>query len=350
MPNGRKIFNILVVEDNTGDFALVEEFLTEQKDVFNLFHAWNFKEAAEVLTGGLPKFDVILLDLSLPDKTGLPLIDEIVALSSNTPVIVLTGYTDIAFGIKSLSSGVSDYILKDDLTAMSLYKSIIYSSERENITSALRESEEQYSELFHLSPLPMYVFELESLKFLDVNEAFVKHYGYSRDELLLMNIRQIRPASEIAVLERGLLDDSPSQKNENIGIYKHLKKDGEIIQVEIQSNFIHYQGKNAKVTIAIDVTEKLNYIAEIEEQNGKLREISWIQSHVVRAPLARLIGLVSLLKDNKNDGLENQKMLDYILISAGELDDVIKEITDMTKIATDDKYSKNGLSLQYENK
>ncbi|HEY4197773.1 MAG TPA: response regulator, partial [Mucilaginibacter sp.] len=130
MSNEKKEFNILVVEDNPGDFALVKEFLQEQTDVFNLFHAWTFKESAEFLKSGFQKFDIILLDLSLPDKTGLLLIEEIVALSLNTPVIVLTGYTDVAFGIKSLSSGVSDYILKDELTPMSLYKSIIYSSER----------------------------------------------------------------------------------------------------------------------------------------------------------------------------------------------------------------------------
>jgi PAS domain S-box-containing protein len=350
MSNRKKEFNILVIEDNRGDFALVEEFLQEQTDVFNLFHAWTFKESAEVLKGCSPKFDIILLDLSLPDKTGLSLIREIVELSLNIPVIVLTGYADVAFGVASLSLGISDYILKADLTPTSLYKSIIYSSERKKTTLALEESEKKYSELFHLSPLPMFVFETRSLNFLDVNDACLNQYGYSREEFLCLNLSEIQPAEDTSEFEKRLTDNLQNPEKDSLGIYKHLKKNGEIIHVDIQSNFIEYKGINAKLTIATDVTERINYINEIEQQNEKLREISWIQSHVVRAPLARLMGLVSLLKDGRNDGEEKQKMLEYILISSRELDDVIGEITDITKIAGDDKYCKNGLLLQYATK
>src|SRR6202000_1221748 len=96
-------------------------------------------------------FDVILLDLPLPDKTGLPLINEVVTLSPGIPVIVLTGYTDIAFSVKSLALGIADYLLKDELTTMMLYKSIIYSTERKKVMLALEESEKKYGDLFHLS-------------------------------------------------------------------------------------------------------------------------------------------------------------------------------------------------------
>jgi len=345
MSNVKKEFNILVVEDNPGDFVLVEEFLQDQADAFNLFHTWTFKETAAILKGGLKKFDVILLDLSLPDKMGLQLIEEIVAISSNTPIIVLTGYTDVAFGIKSLSSGVSDYILKDELTPMSLYKSIIYSSERKNIALALLESEKKYSELFHLSPLPMFVFETQTLNFLDVNEACLNHYGYSRKEFLSLNLRDIRPGEDLADFEKRLADNIQHPTKNNLGIFKHLKKSGELIYVDIQSNFVEYKGINAKITIATDVTERMNYVKEIENQNKKLKEISWIQSHMVRAPLARLIGLVNLIKEVDHDDKENQKMLEYILVSAKELDDVIREITDLTQIADYGKNCKNELLL-----
>jgi PAS domain S-box-containing protein len=325
----KKEFNILIIEDNPGDFALVEDFLSEQIKVLTLAHAKNFQEARNILSKDDNTFDIILLDLSLPDKTGLQLIQEIVKLSLNTPVIILTGYTDASFGIKSLSLGISDYLLKDDLTAAALFKSIIYSSERKNVALALEESKKQYSELFHLSPQPMYVTELWSLKFLDVNEAFIKHYGYTREELPLMDIRDIRPVKEIPALEMALLNDSEDH-TKSLGIFKHLKKNGEIIQVDIQSNFIHYKGKKAKVTIATDVTERLNYIKAIEAQNEKLREISWIQSHIVRAPLARILGLIQVFKDTRHDSKEKEQMLQYLLLSANELDEVIMNITDLS--------------------
>ena len=132
---------ILVIEDNPGDFALVEEFLFDQIEAPVITNARNYKEAMEILSGADNKFDIILLDLSLPDKTGVPLIQEIVEISADVPVVVLTGYVDLTFGVKSLSLGVSDYILKDELTALSLYKSIVYNIERKRIISELESSE-----------------------------------------------------------------------------------------------------------------------------------------------------------------------------------------------------------------
>jgi signal transduction histidine kinase len=134
---------ILVIEDNPGDFALVEEFLFEQIEAPVISHAMSYQEAKAALSVRDRAFDVILLDLSLPDKTGVLLIQEIVNISMNCAIIVLTGYTDFTFGVKSLSMGVSDYILKEELTAISLYKSIVYSTERKRIISALEVSERQ---------------------------------------------------------------------------------------------------------------------------------------------------------------------------------------------------------------
>jgi PAS domain S-box-containing protein len=331
MPN-KGDHSILVIEDNPGDFTLVEEFLFEQIEGPLISHASNYTDAKKILSARQAPFDIVLLDLSLPDKTGMPLIQGIVELSLNAPVIVLTGYADLAFGVQSLSLGVSDYLLKDELTSMSLYRSIVYNLERKRIVSELAESERRYSELFHLSPIPMYVFELESLAFLDVNDAFIKYYGYTREEIFNMNMLQIRPEEELTFFKKKLSSDSKDQKNSNIGIHKHLKKSGEVIQVDIQSNFIEYQGKKAKITVAVDVTERLNYIKAIEAQNEKLREISWIQSHVVRAPLARIMGLIHVIREMRENSEEKETTLDYIILSANELDDAIKIITHKTNI------------------
>ncbi|MFB9841613.1 ATP-binding response regulator [Mucilaginibacter ginsenosidivorans] len=142
MPN-KGDHNILIIEDNPGDLALVEEFLFEQIESPVLSHVSNFVDAKNVLTNAATAFDIILLDLSLPDKTGTPLIEEIIKVSANAAVIVLTGYSDLSFGLRSLSLGVSDYILKDELTSLSLYKSIVYSTERKRIALALETSEKR---------------------------------------------------------------------------------------------------------------------------------------------------------------------------------------------------------------
>ncbi len=336
MAADKKQFDILVIEDNPADFALVEEFLSEQIQSLTLVNARNFRDAISILLAPASQFDIIILDLSLPDKTGIPLIREIVAASSNAPIIVLTSYSDLSFGVSSLSLGIADYLLKEELTSIWLYKSILYSLERKRAIAALEDSERKYSELFHLSPLPMFVFDAHTLNFLDANNSFIKHYGYCREELLQMNLKNIQPTEEIPVLEKALFHNNQNSENTSWGIFRHLKKNGDIIYVDIQSNFIDYKGKKAKVTIASDVTERLNYIKEIELQNQKLRDISWMQSHMVRAPVARIMGLIQILKDSGSCGEEKDHMLEYILMSAHELDHVIREITAKTRVIGDD--------------
>ncbi|MDB5024935.1 MAG: domain S-box protein [Mucilaginibacter sp.] len=114
------------------------------------------------------------------------------------------------------------------------------------------------------------------------------------------------------------------------GIFWHKKKNGEIIQADIQSTDILYKGQKAKVILANDITERLNYIKAIEEQNEKLKEISRLQSHVIRAPLAKITGLIPLINDVKENMVEREK--NCLFLSANELDQVIGIITDKTNI------------------
>jgi len=330
MGSDTKAHHILVIEDNLGDFTLVEDFLFEYFPAPQITHTRDFRSSAVVFESG-KKFDVILLDLSLPDQTGEALIREIVALSGGAPVIVLTGYTDFAFSVKSLSLGVSDYMLKDELTSLSLYKSIIYSQERRKASLALIESEKKYVELFHLSPLPMWVVDLGSLQFLDVNRATIIHFGYSREELLSMTLKDIEPPGETPATEHWITEDRPHNNEHAQRIVTHQKKNGELREVEIQVAPVLYKGKKANLVIATDITERQTYIKAIENQNEKLKEVSWMQSHVIRAPLARIMGLVPLMRLAADKEEENE-ILQYILLSADDLDTVIRNITEIVRI------------------
>jgi len=94
------------------------------------------------------------------------------------------------------------------------------------------------------------------------------------------------------------------------------------------------EGSNDRVVVARDLTERLNYINIIEEQNKKLNEIAWMLSHMVRAPLARIMGLVNLINDFEQDDIEKQKILGYITLSANELDVAIRKISAKAEIAS----------------
>lgn len=192
----------------------------------------------------------------------------------------------------------------------------------------LKESEQRYSDLFHLSPQPIWVYETDSLKILTVNEAAIKHYGYSYEEFLNMTIKGIRSESEIPKLVATINELKQRGKPHSNGEYLHRKKNGDEIIVEIQSNILLYKGKEARVVLATDITERYKHIRAIEVQNEKLKKIAWTQSHVVRAPIARIMGLVELLKDSSSPivEIEKEQLLKHLLHSATELDEIITNI------------------------
>lgn len=328
MKRDEKAYHILIVEDNFGDFVLIEEYLLDYILNPKLIHASSFQEAKTILEDSENTFDVVFLDLSLPDLSGEKLIVDVLKISNGTPILALTGFSDLDFTLKSFALGVSDYLLKDELTPIILYKSIIYAIERKRHFDELHKSEKRYSELFHLSPLPMWVYDMNTLEFLDINKAAIVHYGYDRQEFLSKSLKNIRPPEDLPLLEDALNSNRERNSLYQKRVFRHLKKNGEIIKVEIISSPILFNERDARLVLVNDITEKINYIETIETQNRTFKEISWIQSHVVRAPLARLMGLVNLLENEAVDSKpELTELLIHIKNSSFELDDIIRDIS-----------------------
>ena len=253
-------YKILVVEDNPGDFALLEDFLLDQFLSPEIIHTLNFKQAEKLLQHDT-SFSVILLDLSLPDKSGEDLVKAMLPFAECCPLIILTGYADMTFSKRSISLGVSDYLLKDDLTPTAVYKSIIYAIERKNNLTEIKESEQRYSDLFNLSPQPMWLCDKETLQFIQVNKATTDLYGYSEAEFLTMTVMDIIKDPEN--LDPGNDNNSPHATDGVLrGTCMHHKKNGEVIQVQLFSSQIRIRDKELQSVIAIDVTEK-----NLAEQN-----------------------------------------------------------------------------------
>lgn len=181
----------------------------------------------------------------------------------------------------------------------------------------------------------MWVFDHKTLGFLDVNEAAVHHYGYSKDEFLNMTLYDLRPSEDHVILDEALVK---AREGDSIKFYKTLRhklKGGKIIYVEVVSNGIEYENLKAEIVMSTDITEKLQHLNAIAIQNEKLKEIAWTQSHIVRAPVARLMGLIDLLKTVDINSEEQRELLTYICASATEIDDVIRNVVDQTQSAVD---------------
>jgi PAS domain S-box-containing protein len=266
-----KAFEFLVVEDNSGDFLLISEFLEDEFVNPVIHRADTYKKSLEFLHNE-KHFDAALLDLTLPDKEGVELISEFMKHSGSLPVIVLTGYANKDFAIKSLSIGVSDYLLKDDLSSTALFKSILYSIERKKIDKKIRESEEKFRKLFEQSPVPKLVFDEKTLRILNVNQAAINNYGYTRYEFLSMYVDNLVVENELDKFLQSIKMDVESLDTTE-RTCKHKKKNGEVIIVKAKSNPTEFDGRDARIVIVEDITEKLKSEEQLQQSEKRFKAL-----------------------------------------------------------------------------
>ena len=131
----------------------------------------------------------------------------------------------------------------------------------------LQKKARDYRLLFESNPMPMWIVSSATLDILDVNEAAVVHYGYTKDEFLKLNSRNLRPPEEVARYVRQMAHLAHDLSHS--GIWRHIKKNGTLIQVEIISNDIIYKDEEARIILANDVTEKLKAEAELSRRRQK---------------------------------------------------------------------------------
>ncbi|HEV2801062.1 MAG TPA: PAS domain S-box protein [Pyrinomonadaceae bacterium] len=164
------------------------------------------------------------------------------------------------------------YAVRDATGALLYYEGSV-----EDITAGKRaeerlaRSEEQYRVLFESNPNPMWVYDADTFAYLAVNEAAVRHYGYTREEFLRMNILDVRPPENIpAVLENIAAQPSAHRTS---GEWEHRKKDGTRIFVEISSQQIDFGGRTARLVLVNDVTERKQAEAALRESEERYREL-----------------------------------------------------------------------------
>lgn len=136
----------------------------------------------------------------------------------------------------------------------------------------LQKSEERYRDLFENNPFPMMVYDYNTLDILAVNDAAILNYGYSREEFGEMSMLQIRPSEELPQFLQQL--KKPHTAIDNFGIWKHQRKNGEIISVDVISHELIFDGKDARLVLANDVTERKRAEEKLIENQRQFRELS----------------------------------------------------------------------------
>ena len=154
-------------------------------------------------------------------------------------------------------------------------------TERWRAEEELRDSERQYRLLFHSNPNPMWVFDLESQMFMEVNEAAIQIYGYSREEFLKMTIADLRPPEKNGNHRKAIMPDDARQGI----IWRHRRKDGSLLDVEVIWSPMVFRHHFAALTMAVDVTER----RELEHRNVVFSRLSHRLSSATTAAEAAMI-------------------------------------------------------------
>ncbi len=234
-----------------------------------------------------------------------------------------------------MSSSLIKY--NDRKMILSAYRDI---TEHKKAEQAIRSSAKRFRIFFENNPIPTGVVDLESYKFLEVNNAAINHYGYSREEFLAMNIMDLSSPEDIDSLQEAL--KTIKTRESDTAERKHCLKDGTVIDVHLSWHNLDFDDHSAMLIVAQDITEskraheELRQAKEAAEIANKAKsEFLANMSHEIRTPMNGIIGTISLLAETQLTA-EQQEYVETIRLSGDALLNVINDILDFSKIESNE--------------
>lgn len=259
-------FRILIVEDKPAD---VELLLAQLHQAGVGVRQKIVASKAAYLESLTPDLDAIICDYSMPQLSGREALELLQAKGLDIPLLFISSASGEEKAVELMQLGAADYVMKDRLARMpqALGRAIAAAAARQE----LRDQQTQYRILFDGNPSPMWVFDLESLRFLEVNDMARRHYGFTRQEFLAMSILDIRPAEDIARVRDDLAHRIDTWSDGKT--WRHLHKDGSLHLVETYSTTISFKGRPARMVMSLDVTERERKARELRLSEARLRAV-----------------------------------------------------------------------------
>lgn len=267
-------YRVLLVEDESLDAELN---IREIKKVLpsSIFQVVDNRNGyMDLLKNFVP--DIIISDFNMPSFDGLSALKIAQKVCPLTPFIMVTGSINEDTAVECMKAGALDYVLKDSLkrlgsSVLSALEQRKIRQERIDAFETIKLNEAKYRYMFHNNPQPMWIYDLETFGFLEVNDAAEKHYGFSKEEFLSLNLEDILPLFEIEKLTKN--KKSIDSQINLTGEWTHKKKNGELISVETVSYFIIFNQRNARHVLINDITERKKAEEELIRERKLLRTL-----------------------------------------------------------------------------
>jgi PAS domain S-box-containing protein len=300
--------NVLLIEDNPGDRYLIQEYLEE-------IHSTNFsmtwvdslaKAIAETQIGS-SEFDVILLDLTLPDSSGFDTFREAYEHFPNIPIIILSGLIE-ELAVVAVQEGAQDWLSKGNFDAHTLYRSIKYAIERNNLQKKVRDSEHKFRAIADNSLMGIVLLESGIIKYM--NNKMEELIGFSFKDTQRWGPYQF--AEYIYPDDRHIIDESredfynPESNFTQNFILRWIKKNSEIIYCEMFMGRAPHLGEKAVLISVVDVTDRVFAEQALASEKERLSvTLSSIADAVIATDIYGIINLMNYSAEKLTNWVQN---------------------------------------------
>lgn len=214
--------------------------------------------------------DLIFGSLDL-EFTGPDLITSIQSLAPDPPIIVLSRDKDLDRAIQAIQKGAQDYMVKGSFDQLQLFKAIQFAFERNELKVKLDKTKQELESLFQYNPIPLIVYNLNTLDIIRVNQAAIENYGFTEEEFKSLSLRSMRPEEEYALFDDKITKIRASRHFAPT-ILRHKRKNGDIIDVEV-SVYTFNDESNTVIACLNDVSEEVKAKKALSVSNERFEYV-----------------------------------------------------------------------------